>query len=157
MPKAWLDGPEGGGVNIQTNGKSAHSTGLCPLSGRCPKSYNEISSPKASNGQRFPPCSTFLGFHGGKRGRGPNWGLSPVQWGDFLSCSSICPFVCPFPPLGHPARPEAQPARPEARGLAGCLGLRPGCPSGPQAWVDGPEGRDVHTNGKTYGRIIYPF
>ena len=44
----------------------------------------------------------LLGFHGGRQGSGPNRGQSPVEWGDFLS-------VCPFPPLGHPARSEAQP------------------------------------------------
>ena len=54
------------------------------------------------------PCSTFLGFHGGKQGSSPDRGQSPVEWGDFL-------YVCLSPPLGHPARPEAQPARPEAQ------------------------------------------
>ena len=29
--------------------------------------------------------------------------------------SSVRPFVCSSPLLGHPARPEAQPARPEAQ------------------------------------------
>ena len=53
----------------------------------------------------------LLGFHGGRHGSGPNRGPSPVEWGDFLY---VRPSVRPFPPLGHPARPEAQTARPEA-------------------------------------------
>ena len=48
----------------------------------------------------------LLGFHGGRQGRGPDRGQSPVEWGDFLSVrTSIHPFA---PPLGHPATPEAQ-------------------------------------------------
>ena len=75
----------------------------------------------------------LLGFDGGRQGSGPDRGQSPVEWGDFPSvCTSIRPFAPP--PLGHPARPEAlvvsQPnqsaPKPESRGLAGCLGLRPG-------------------------------
>ena len=63
------------------------------------------------------PC-----FHGGSRAAAPYGGWSPVEWGNF---PSVHPSVCPFLPLGHPAKPEAQPARPEAWGLAGWLGLRP--------------------------------
>ena len=53
-------------------------------------------------------------------GSGPDWGRSPVEWGDFPSVrtsvrTSVCTSIRPFPPLGHPARPEAQPARPEAQ------------------------------------------
>ena len=54
----------------------------------------------------------LLGFHGGRQGSGPDRGQSPVEWGDF---PSVRTFVCPSPPLGHPARSEAQPARPEAQ------------------------------------------
>ena len=53
----------------------------------------------------------LLGFHRGRQGSGSDRGQSPVEWGDF---PSVHLFVCPFPPLGHPARPEAQPAMPEA-------------------------------------------
>ena len=57
----------------------------------------------------------LLGFHGGRQGSGPDRGRSPVEWGDFpFVRSSVRSSVRPFPPLGHPARPEAQPARPEA-------------------------------------------
>ena len=38
------------------------------------------------------PCSTFLGFHGGKQGSGPDRGQSPVEWGGF----SVCPFLSSF-------------------------------------------------------------
>ena len=48
-------------------------------------------------------------------GSGPDRGQSPVEWGDFPFVRlSVRPSVRPFPPLGHPAKPEAQPARPEA-------------------------------------------
>ena len=68
----------------------------------------KIRCPKASNGQRFPcPALTSLVLLRGKQGSCPDSGRSAVEWGDF-------PFVRPFPPLGHPARPEAQSARPEA-------------------------------------------
>ena len=73
----------------------------------------------------------LLGFHGGRQGSSPDRGQSLVEWGDFLFVPlSLCPFVHPsvplsirpFPPLGHPARPEAQPAMPEAETwLAGWL------------------------------------
>ena len=55
----------------------------------------------------------LLSFHGGRQGRDPDRGRSPVEWGDFPFVRS---FVRPSvrPPLGHPARPEAQPAMPEA-------------------------------------------
>ena len=45
-------------------------------------------------------------------GSGPDRERSPVEWGDF---PYVHPPVCPFPPLGQPAKPEAQPARPEAQ------------------------------------------
>ena len=64
-----------------------------------------ISCLKYSNGERFP-CPTLLGFHMGKQGSNPNRGRSSVKWRDF---PSVCPSICPFPPLGHPAWPEAQP------------------------------------------------
>ena len=54
----------------------------------------------------------LLYFHGVRQGSGPNRGRSPVEWGDFPSVRSS---VRPFPPLGHPARPETQQARPEAQ------------------------------------------
>ena len=66
----------------------------------------------------------LLGFHGGRQGSGPDRGRSPVEWGDFPSVRSS---VRPFPPLGHPARPEAQPARPEAQAASqrgGCTDER---------------------------------
>ena len=75
----------------------------------------QISSPKASDGQRFP-CSALLSswFSWGGQGSGPNRGRSPVERGDFpYVCTSVHP-----PPLlaiqseAQPARPEAQPARP---------------------------------------------
>ena len=39
-PQVWLDGPKGGtngGMKVWTNGKSPHSTELCPLLGPLPK------------------------------------------------------------------------------------------------------------------------
>ena len=40
-PQAWLDGPEGGRTNERNDGKSPHSTGLCPLLGPLPNNEGE--------------------------------------------------------------------------------------------------------------------
>ena len=63
------------------------------------------------SGTLAPLYTVFWVKVGLKRGSGPDRGRSPVEWGDFPSVRSS---VRPFPPLGHPARPEAQPAIPEA-------------------------------------------
>ena len=61
-----------------------------------------------------------LGFHGWRQGSGPDRGRSPVEWGDFPYVrTSVRPSVRPYPPLGHPARPEAQLDWPEASSMAG--------------------------------------
>ena len=136
-PQAWLAGPQAwlddskGRTDEWTNkrdGKSSHSTGLCPLSGLLPKTtmqsicylklpwvcldtiypicdhdpnspkmaknmpettsytlstsdmismllYHSNQSPIGIKWSAVPlPCSTFLGFHGGKQGSGPDRG-----------------------------------------------------------------------------------
>ena len=69
-------------------------------------------------------------FHGGRQGSSSDRGQSPVEWGDFL-------FVRPFvsPSVHSPL-----------------LAIQPGWLAGPQAWLDGPEGGDVRTYGRTNGR-----
>ena len=60
----------------------------------------------------------LVSFHEGRQGSGPDWGRSPVEWGDFPSVRSsvrlfVRPFIRPFvrlsvrpfvrlsPPLGR--------------------------------------------------------
>ena len=84
-------------------------------------------------------------------GSGPNWGRSPVEWGDFpFVHPPIRTFICP-PPLGHQARPEAQPARHASCFMLGWLGLRHG-------WMaKRGEGRaDGQTDGQRDGRTPIP-
>ena len=46
------------------------------------------SSPKASNGQRFPcPALYWPRTSFEKQGSGPDSGRSPVEWGDFVRTS----------------------------------------------------------------------
>ena len=64
----------------------------------------------------------LLGFHGGRQGSGPDRSQSPVEWGDF---PSVRTFVCPSPPLGHPAiHPSVRPAINQRGLIAGQSGLK---------------------------------
>ena len=78
----------------------------------------------------------FLGFHGGKRGSGPDRGQSPVEW-------AIQPSLSPSQPG---LKPEAWLAG-LALGLAGWASGLAGWASGQAGW---PRGGDVHTIGRTY-------
>ena len=51
-------------------------------------------------------------FIRGKQGSGPDRRQSPVGGFPF-----VCSSVCPFPPQGHPARPEGQPSYVNVHGL----------------------------------------
>ena len=62
---AWLalgpsrgDGPMYVWMYVQTDGKSPHSSGLCPLSGLLPKNDGVTRRQEASYGQRYP-CPTL--------------------------------------------------------------------------------------------------
>ena len=89
--------------------------------------YHSNQSPIGIKWSAVPlPCSTFLSFHRGKQGSGPNRGQSPVEWGDY---PYICLFIHPSPYLGQ-------------AWLAG-----------PQAWLDGlEEGTKVQTNECMFGK-----